>query len=70
MAAVAEQEKAIGNSHGHGGGAGSVARLFHLAVPPSAFESVVGMLGASGLASEGSRVIIEKPFGWDLASAK
>jgi glucose-6-phosphate 1-dehydrogenase len=44
-------------------------RLFHLAVPPVAFQSVVEMLGASGLA-QGSRVIIEKPFGTDLASAR
>ena len=28
------------------------------------------MLGASGLATDNSRVIIEKPFGWDLASSK
>ena len=72
VAAVAAAEKTIGNSHGHGGhaGGGSVARLFHLAVPPSAFASVVGMLGASGLATDNSRVIIEKPFGWDLASSK
>ena len=73
VAAVAAAEKAIGNSHGHGGhgaNGGSVARLFHLAVPPSAFASVVGMLGASGLATDNSRVIIEKPFGWDLASSK
>jgi glucose-6-phosphate 1-dehydrogenase len=48
---------------------GSVRRLFHLAVPPAAFTSVVAMLGESGLASDASRVIIEKPFGTDLASA-
>jgi glucose-6-phosphate 1-dehydrogenase len=73
VAAVAAAEKSIANSHGHGGhgaNGGSVARLFHLAVPPSAFASVVGMLGASGLATDHSRVIIEKPFGWDLASSK
>jgi glucose-6-phosphate 1-dehydrogenase len=73
VAAVGAAEKAIGNAHGHGGNGGgghSVARLFHLAVPPSAFASVVGMLGSSGLATDNSRVIIEKPFGWDLASSK
>jgi glucose-6-phosphate 1-dehydrogenase len=72
VAAVAAAEKTIGNSHGHGahGAHGPVARLFHLAVPPSAFASVVGMLGASGLATDNSAVIIEKPFGWDLASSK
>ena len=69
VAAVGAAEKAIENSHGHGSN-GSVGRLFHLAVPPSAFASVVGMLGASGLANDNSRVIIEKPFGWDLASSK
>ena len=48
---------------------GSPGRLFHLAVPPAAFEPTVAMLGAAGLAP-GSRVIIEKPFGTDLASAR
>ena len=76
VAAVGAAEKKIGNSHGHGShggngnGAGSIGRLFHLAVPPSAFASVVAMLGSSGLATDTSRVIIEKPFGWDLASSK
>ena len=60
QAEVARAEKEIG---------GSPRRLFHLAVPPSAFESVVGILGASGLATDRSRVIIEKPFGTDLQSA-
>ena len=48
---------------------GEPQRLFHLAVPPVAFGSVVDMLGACGLA-KGARVIIEKPFGTDLASAQ
>ena len=48
---------------------GAPGRLFHLAVPPAAFEPTVGMLGAAGLAP-GSRIIIEKPFGTDLASAR
>jgi len=48
---------------------GTPGRLFHLAVPPAAFASVVAMLGDAGLA-EGVRVIIEKPFGTDLASAQ
>jgi glucose-6-phosphate 1-dehydrogenase len=61
QAAVKAAEEAIG---------GSPRRLFHLAVPPVAFGSVVGELGASGLASPESRVIIEKPFGTDLASAR
>ncbi|MEU4093316.1 glucose-6-phosphate dehydrogenase [Streptomyces sp. NPDC026673] len=60
LAAVREAEQAIG---------GSPRRLFHLAVPPSAFASVVEILGETGLA-EGARVIVEKPFGTDLASAR
>jgi len=60
---VTAAEAAIGGN-GHPAG-----RLFHLAVPPSAFASVVGMLGATGL-NQGARVIIEKPFGTDLQSAR
>jgi glucose-6-phosphate 1-dehydrogenase len=48
---------------------GSARRLFHLAVPPSAFSAVVTMLGDAGLAGDKSRVIIEKPFGTDYDSA-
>jgi len=48
---------------------GSARRLFHLAVPPAAFASVVTMLGDAGLAGDRSRVVIEKPFGTDLKSA-
>jgi glucose-6-phosphate 1-dehydrogenase len=48
---------------------GSPRRLFHLAIPPASFEPVVGMLGSTGLA-RGARIIIEKPFGTDLASAR
>ncbi|MFD3524210.1 glucose-6-phosphate dehydrogenase [Streptomyces sp. NPDC058653] len=48
---------------------GRPRRLFHLAVPPAASRSVIGMLGATGLAKNG-RVIVEKPFGTDLASAR
>jgi len=49
---------------------GSPRRLFHLAIPPEAFTSMVGMLGDSGLAHGATRVIIEKPFGTDLDSAR
>ncbi|HMG32890.1 MAG TPA: glucose-6-phosphate dehydrogenase [Blastocatellia bacterium] len=41
----------------------------YLAIPPSLFGTVVDRLGQSGCA-EGARVIIEKPFGRDLASAQ
>lgn len=47
---------------------------FYMSVPPRAFPKVAKQLAASGLSrsSEGAwrRVIIEKPFGHDLASAK
>jgi glucose-6-phosphate 1-dehydrogenase len=48
---------------------GDARRLHYLSVPPSAAGSVVRALGQAGLA-ERSRVIMEKPFGTDLASAK
>jgi len=41
----------------------------YLAIPPSLFETVILGLGAADLA-EGARVIVEKPFGRDLASAQ
>jgi glucose-6-phosphate 1-dehydrogenase len=52
-------------------------RIFYLAVPPSAFEPIVCDLSASGLAPRTRtadqkpwvRVVVEKPFGRDLASA-
>jgi glucose-6-phosphate 1-dehydrogenase len=47
-------------------------RVFYLALPPSAFPSVITRLGAAGLnRSDGwTRLVIEKPFGRDLASAQ
>src|SRR5215471_6969193 len=49
---------------------GSAQRPTHyLAIPPSLFETVVAALGASGC-SAGARVVIEKPFGHDSASAR
>ncbi len=43
--------------------------LFYLAIPPSMFEVVIAGLAASGCTS-GARVVVEKPFGRDLASAR
>jgi glucose-6-phosphate 1-dehydrogenase len=48
---------------------GSKNALFYLAIPPSMFPQVVQSLAAVGLADRG-RVVVEKPFGRDLASAK
>ncbi|MBK6687613.1 MAG: glucose-6-phosphate dehydrogenase [Deltaproteobacteria bacterium] len=48
-------------------------RLFYLSTPPSAFAPIIRNLGAAGLVRPGenpfARVIVEKPFGTDLASA-
>jgi len=41
----------------------------YLAIPPSLFETVIKSLGTANLA-ENARVIVEKPFGRDLASAR
>jgi glucose-6-phosphate 1-dehydrogenase len=49
-------------------------RLFYLATPPSAFAPIGCRLGQTGLAREENgawrRIIVEKPFGSDLASAQ
>ncbi len=50
-------------------------RLFYLATPPAYFAKIVENLGAVGLINRdskgtGSRIIIEKPFGRDLSSAR
>ena len=42
---------------------------FYLAIPPSLFATVIKGLAVVGLA-DGARVIVEKPFGRDLASAR
>src|SRR5579875_3450499 len=48
--------------------------LFYLATPPNLFAAIAGRLGAAGLLREESgcwrRLIVEKPFGTDLASAQ
>ncbi|MFM7320800.1 MAG: glucose-6-phosphate dehydrogenase [Armatimonadota bacterium] len=51
-------------------------RLFYLAIPPEQYETVVAQLGAVGLNRNGAngatwtRVIIEKPFGYDLETSR
>jgi glucose-6-phosphate 1-dehydrogenase len=51
----------------------TVNRLFYLATPPSAYSGILTNLNACGLSKEDggySRVIVEKPFGRDLESAR
>ena len=49
--------------------AGAAHPAHYLAIPPSLFGTVIDGLRAVGL-HEGARVIVEKPFGRDLASAR
>jgi len=57
--AVARAEKSIGAES---------RRLHYLSVPPNAALSAVRLLGDAGLV-QNSRIVMEKPFGTDLASA-
>jgi glucose-6-phosphate 1-dehydrogenase len=50
---------------------GDAGRPAHyLAIPPTLFATVVEHLAAAGCAPVGARVIVEKPFGRDLTSAR
>jgi len=54
-------------------GAAHDTRIFYLATAPEFYEPAVARLGASGLAQQTGgtrRIVIEKPFGVDLASAR
>ena len=58
----------VARRHGTSGNA-----LFYLATPPAEFGTIVRGLGAAGLTREDAgwrRVVIEKPFGRDLDSAR
>ncbi|HEX5725502.1 MAG TPA: glucose-6-phosphate dehydrogenase [Longimicrobiaceae bacterium] len=61
--------------HLEGLGAAAGNRLYYLAVPPNVFSGVVENLGRAGLAKPPdergwTRVVVEKPFGRDLESAR
>ena len=64
---IADIEKRIGRE---------VQALFYISTPPSVFQPILQNLGASGLSGKylgtghHSKVIIEKPFGRDLTSAR
>ncbi len=45
-------------------------RLFYLAVPPSTFPTIVKSLASIGANTANSRIVVEKPFGHSLDSAK
>jgi glucose-6-phosphate 1-dehydrogenase len=44
--------------------------VFYLEIPPSLFATVVAGLAKANLVSNGQRVVVEKPFGNDLQSAR
>jgi glucose-6-phosphate 1-dehydrogenase len=63
-----EQLDKLEEARGTGGN-----RLFYLATPPSAFAPIARQLGRTGMLKENGswrRLVVEKPFGTDLASAK
>ena len=48
-------------------------RVFYLATPPDAYQTIIDRIGAAGLANQShgfARIIVEKPLGRDLASAR
>ncbi len=49
---------------------GATNPVFYLEIPPSLFSTVVAGLSKAGLTEPDRRVVIEKPFGHDLQSAK
>jgi glucose-6-phosphate 1-dehydrogenase len=54
-------------------GAGGATRVYYLATAPQFYEPAVAHLGAAGLAGESEairRIVVEKPFGADRASAR
>jgi len=51
------------------------SRLYYLSIPSQAFTPIIRLLGATGhnaplVSGDAPRLLIEKPFGYDLASAK
>ncbi|MEY4696762.1 MAG: glucose-6-phosphate dehydrogenase [Pseudomonadota bacterium] len=65
------------DAKGTGGWAGlkammrdKVVRAFYFSVAPALFGDIAERLHLHGIADSGSRIVVEKPFGRDLASAK
>ncbi len=65
-AKVREAEERLGEGVD---GVDGVRRLIYLSVPPAAMQPMVAMLGREGL-QERARLVVEKPFGTDLESAR
>jgi glucose-6-phosphate 1-dehydrogenase len=82
---LAEGFRYVATDFGHEGGEQSVVdclnaldrdrgaagnRVYYLAVPPSAIEAIVVAMGKHRTSEGWTRVIVEKPFGHDLESAR
>jgi glucose-6-phosphate 1-dehydrogenase len=65
MQQLAERLRAADREHGC-----ESARLYYLAVPPAFFLPIVQALGSLGADTPNSRVVVEKPFGHSLDSAR
>ena len=44
--------------------------LFYMSIPPDAYAPIVKQLGEAGMNTERSRLLLEKPFGYDYDSAE
>lgn len=44
--------------------------IFYFAVPPAEVPNIINMMGQAGLNSPNTKLLLEKPFGTDLSSAK
>jgi glucose-6-phosphate 1-dehydrogenase len=70
-AALGRRLAELEQKHGTGGN-----RIINLAIPPSLYAAVARQLGRAGLAAEDTRqgrwtrLVVEKPFGYDLQSAR
>jgi glucose-6-phosphate 1-dehydrogenase len=62
---LAERLDAADREHGCAGG-----RFYYLAVPPDSFATIVKGLASVGANTPGSRLVVEKPFGTSLESAR
>ena len=56
--------EAIDRTHGTQGN-----RFYYAATPPSAYPDIVRRIGEAGIA-KGAKIVFEKPFGYDLESAR
>ena len=49
---------------------GACQRLYYMSIPPAAYAPIIENLSRAGLNTENDRLLLEKPFGYNLESAK